>query len=101
MITTAPTTPFPYTTLFRSTVTVLQDDGLTAAQGGDGVTGFTPVAKRSTTVNPTDHHSADDVLSTPLTSTTDAAGHFSVTFVSATAGQVVGNASTSFVLNGV
>jgi hypothetical protein len=24
------------------TVTVLQDDGLTAAQGGDGVTGFTP-----------------------------------------------------------
>src|SRR5260370_354031 len=37
----------------------------------------------------------------PLTGTTDANGQFKVTFTSASAGQVVGNASTTFVLNGV
>ena len=84
------------------TVTVMQDDGLTAAQGGDGVTGFTPVgAGKAVTVTLTDKNGAVDVPSTPLTGTTDANGQFKLTFTSASAGQVVGNATTTFALNGV
>jgi hypothetical protein len=81
------------------TVTVLQDDGLTAAQGGDGVTGFAPAAGQSVTVALANLNGAS-TPATSFTGTTNAAGQFQVTFTSATAGLVVGNASTSFVVGG-
>src|SRR5262249_26286676 len=83
------------------TATVEQDDRLTAAQGGDGVTGFAPSANRTVTVTLSNQNGASASPAGPFTLTTDANGQVSVTFTSASAGQVIGNASTSFVLNGV
>jgi hypothetical protein len=68
---------------------------------GDGNGFVVPVAGQLVTVTLTDKNGAVDVPSTPLSGNTDASGHFSVTFTSATAGQVIGNASTSFTVNGV
>src|SRR5262249_8049632 len=83
-----------------------------AAQGGDGVTGFTPVgAGKSVTVTLAGVNGAVPDVSAPsdlpaanpstVTGATNASGQFQVTFTSASAGQVIGNASTTFVLNGV
>src|SRR5207237_1156978 len=83
------------------TVTVLQDDGLAiGAPGWDAFNGFGASAGRAVTVTLTDKNGAVDVPAGSLPRTTDANGQFQVTFTSATAGQVVGNASTSFALNG-
>src|SRR5262249_37709729 len=86
------------------TVTVLQDDGLNADQGGDGVTGFTAAVGALVDVTldgqngavpdvsaPTDLAPADP--STLLDLVTDANGQVKVTFSAATAGLVVGTAS--------
>jgi uncharacterized repeat protein (TIGR01451 family) len=75
------------------TVTVLQN-------AGDGA-GFVAAANDPVSVALTSTNGANAVPSTPLSGMTDAGGHFSVTFTSATAGQVIGNATTSFTLNGV
>jgi uncharacterized repeat protein (TIGR01451 family) len=74
-------------------VTVMQN-------AGDGK-GFVAAANDPVTVTLTDQNGAHSVPSTPLSGTTDAAGHFSVTFTSATAGQTTGSATTTFTLNGV
>src|SRR5262249_7351807 len=59
------------------TVTVLQDDGLTAAQGGDGVTGFTAASGANVAVTLTGAGGAGAILeSGSLTGTTDGSGHF-------------------------
>jgi hypothetical protein len=75
------------------TVTVLEN-------AGDG-NGYVAAANEPVTVALTSTNGAAAVPSTPLTGTTNASGQFQVTFTSATAGQVIGNASTSFTLNGV
>src|SRR5438067_1378013 len=49
----------------------------------------------------TESNGAVDNPAGPFTLTTDASGQTTVTYTSATAGQVTGNASTTFVLNGV
>src|SRR5262245_49061177 len=77
-------------------VTVLQDDGLSAAQGGDGVTGPGPAPVGTMpTVTLTDANGAVQNVSenTCGTTGTDAAGKCSVTFTSATAGTVTGSAT--------
>ncbi len=93
------------------TVTVNQDDGLNADEGGDGVTGFAPVTGAAVTVNldgtngaipdisaPTDQAPADPSSESGLT---NASGQFDVTFSSATAGKVTGNGYVIFTLDGV
>jgi hypothetical protein len=84
------------------TVTVLQDDGVAAgAPGGDAFNGFGPAANRTVTLTLANQNRAQASPGGPFTLTIDGSGHASVTFTSATAGQVIGNASTTFVLNGV
>jgi uncharacterized repeat protein (TIGR01451 family) len=83
------------------TATVLQDDGLTADQGGDNVTGFGPAAGASITVALTNTGGAVAIPSTPLSGTTDANGQFSVTFTSDSAGQVTGSATATPSVGGV
>jgi uncharacterized repeat protein (TIGR01451 family) len=84
------------------TVTVLQDDGLPAgAPGGDAFNGFGPASGASVSVSLTSTNGATAVPSTTLSGTTDGSGHFAVTFTSATAGQVVGNATTTLSVSGV
>jgi hypothetical protein len=69
------------------TATVFQDPGTgTFVPVGAGV----PV-----TITLTNQHGATAVPSTPLSGSTNASGQFSVTFSSATAGQVLENASTT------
>src|SRR5438270_2522890 len=77
------------------TVTVMQDDGLTAAQGGDGVTGFTAASGASVTVTLTNSSGAVANPAGPITGTTNGGGQFSVTFTSNTAGTVTGNATAT------
>src|SRR5262249_43002030 len=80
------------------TVTVLQNDGLTAAQGGDGVTGFTAAAGANVAVTLTDGGGAGSILlSGSLTGTTDGTGQFQVPFTSASAGTVTGHAAADVV----
>jgi hypothetical protein len=86
-------------------VTVSQDDGLTAAQGGDGVTGFGP-APSNTQVSVSLVNS--DGAAYTLTGTGDlcanpgtSGGTCTVTFTSATAGTVTGNASVILSVGGV
>src|SRR6185295_5466436 len=85
-----------------------QDDGLTAAQGGDGVTGFTAAAGKAVTVTLDGINGAIPDPITPnqapadpsvVNGVTDASGNFLVTFTSATAGQVIGTASTTFTID--
>ena len=57
-------------------------------------------ANQLVTVTLTDTNGAVDVPSTPLSGNTNSSGQFSVEFTSATAGQVIGNATTSFTVNG-
>ena len=82
------------------TATVQQDDGLTAAQGGDGVTGFAPVTGAPVTISLTASNGAAPSPAGPFSGTTDAAGHFSATFSSTSAGLVIGNATTTFSIAG-
>jgi uncharacterized repeat protein (TIGR01451 family) len=67
---------------------------------GDGL-GYVAAANEPVTVTLTGQNGAVPIVETPLSGTTDANGHFSVTFTSDSAGQVLGNASSTFTLNGV
>src|SRR5262249_36866041 len=49
----------------------------------------------------TNTNGAVAIPATPLSGTTNSSGQFQVTFTSDSAGQVIGNASTTFTLNGV
>jgi uncharacterized repeat protein (TIGR01451 family) len=68
---------------------------------GDGNGFVVPVANQLVTVSLTSINGANAVPSTPLSGNTNASGQFQVTFTSATAGQVIGNATTSFTVNNV
>src|SRR5438270_681463 len=83
------------------TVTVLQDDGLTAAQGGDGVTASSPAGGASINVTLTNSRGAVANPPGPITGTTNSSGQFQVTFTSNTAGTVTGNATTTLTVGGV
>jgi hypothetical protein len=86
-------------------VTVSQDDGLTAAQGGDGVTGFAPAPNGTQpVVNLANSDGAfytlvgtGDLCANPGTS----GGTCTVTFTSATSGTVTGNAAVTLLVGGV
>jgi Prealbumin-like fold domain len=81
------------------TVTVEQNDGLAADQGGDGVSGFGP-APDGTTVTVTLTGFAIDVVDTcGGIGTID--GQCTVTFTSNVAGPVIGHASATFAVGGV
>jgi uncharacterized repeat protein (TIGR01451 family) len=76
------------------TVTVLEN-------AGDG-SGYVAAQGVTVTVALTSPNNANPILeSGSLTGPTDANGQFQVTFTSSSAGDVIGNASTSFTLNGV
>src|SRR5262249_6121184 len=66
---------------------------------GDG-TGFHPFTCTSVTVTLTSQNGAAANPAGPFTGTTNASGQFQVTFTSATAGKVIGSATTSLTLNG-
>src|SRR5262249_8010658 len=83
------------------TVTVLRADGLPAAQGGDGVTGFTAAAGANVTVTLTNAGGAIANPAGPITGTTNASGQFAVTFTSNSAGTVTGNATATLTVGGV
>jgi uncharacterized repeat protein (TIGR01451 family) len=75
------------------TVTVKEDLG-------DG-NGFVPAANEPVTVTLTSSPGVNPIVETPLSGTTDASGQFQVTFTSATAGEVIGSATTTFTIQGV
>src|SRR5205814_1682509 len=88
------------------TVTVQQDDGLTAAQGGDGVSGFTPATVGNVDVSLTDSNGAVSVLNAaassfddnqPTGDNLDNSGQCTTVFTSNSAGQVTGHATVSLV----
>jgi hypothetical protein len=85
------------------TVNVKQDDGLTAAQGGDGVTGFANAPNGTKPiVTLTDsggaiHNISSNTCASPGTS----GGNCSVTFTSNTAGTITGHATVTFSVGGV
>src|SRR5262249_6265128 len=83
------------------TVTVLQNDGLPiGAPGGDPYNGFGAARSENGTVT----LSASGAVPNPpgpFTGMTDANGQFKVTFTSATASQVVGNAAAHLTVSGV
>jgi hypothetical protein len=93
------------------TTTVLQDDGLNAAEGGDGVTGFT--ARSGVNVDVTlvgtlgavpDINGPTNLapaLTSNISGNTNASGQYAVDFTSITAGTVTGNATTTFLIDGV
>jgi len=82
------------------TVTVLADDGIPANLGGDNHTGPLPAANANVTYVLTGSNGAVPNASTSLTGTTDANGHFSVTFTSAKPGLVTGTASAMVSVGG-
>jgi uncharacterized repeat protein (TIGR01451 family) len=83
-------------------VTVLQDDGLpVGAPGGDAFNGFGAAAGAAVAVTLTSTNGATAAPSTALSGVTNASGQFLVTFTSATAGQVIGNATTTLSVSGV
>jgi uncharacterized repeat protein (TIGR01451 family) len=75
------------------TVTVL-------ANAGDGK-GYVPAASVPVMVTLTGPNNVSPITESPLSGPTDPSGHFQVTFTSDSAGQFLGNASTTFTLNGV
>jgi hypothetical protein len=85
------------------TVSVQQNDGLTAAQGGDGVTGYAPAPNGTTpVVTLTDSGGAiSNISSDTCASPGTVNGLCSVTFTSNTAGTVVGHATVTFSVSGV
>jgi hypothetical protein len=84
-------------------VEVQQDDGLTAAQGGDGVSGFGPAPNGTQpTVTLTDAGGAINQISdNTCAGVGTVAGICSVTFTSNTAGTVTGHATVTFSVGGV
>src|SRR5262249_20438390 len=88
------------------TVTVMQDDGLTAAQGGDGVTGFTNAGNGHVDVTLTDSNGASHVLDA-VSSTCDDAGQNLVngqcteTFTSNSAGKGTCPGTVTLTVGGV
>ena len=82
-------------------MTVQQDDGLSAAQGGDGITGFAVAVRANVMVTLTNAGGTVATPAGPFNGVTNASGQFSVTFTSATAGQVIGNATTSLIVGGL
>src|SRR6516164_3805887 len=89
--------------LHTFTVHVEQDDGQTAAQGGDGVTGFAPVAGAHPTVTLTPSGGAvvaPGTVDTCAGAGTLANGNCTVTFTSNHAGEVTGHASVTLTING-
>ena len=91
------------------TVTVLQDDGLTAAQGGDGVTGFTAATVGNVDVTLTNSNGALAVLDTvastsddnqPIGDNLNDSGQTTTVFTSASAGLVTGHAAVTLVVGG-
>jgi hypothetical protein len=84
------------------TVTVEQNDGLTAAQGGDGVSGFGPAPNGTIpTVTLTDSGGAISNISNNTCTSGTTGGTCSITFTSNTAGTVVGHATVTFSVSGV
>jgi hypothetical protein len=85
------------------TVTVQQDDGLAADQGGDGVSGFGPALDGTiVTVTLSDSNGAiSNITSNTCASPGTVGGSCSVTFKSNTAGLVTGHASVTFGVGGV
>jgi uncharacterized repeat protein (TIGR01451 family) len=75
------------------TVTVLQN-------AGDG-NGYVAAANVPVTITLTGQNGAVPIPETPLSGHTNASGQFAATFTSDSAGHVLGNASTTFTLNGV
>src|SRR5262249_51345934 len=67
---------------------------------GNGL-GYVPAVGAPVTVTLTNMNGAVANPPGPFTLTTDSSGHALVTFTSATAGQVIGNATTTLVVNGV
>ncbi len=85
------------------TVNVQQNDGLSAAQGGDGVSGFGPAPDGTTpTVTLSDSGGAISAISqNTCASPGTVNGSCSVTFTSNTAGTVTGHATVTFSVGGV
>ena len=100
-ITISPDATNPINAPHTFVVTVQQDDGLTAAQGGDGVTGFTAAVGAGVMVTLTNVGGAVATPAGPFNGVTNVSGQFSVTFTSATPGQVIGNATTTLIVGGV
>lgn len=85
-------------------VNVQQNDGLTAAQGGDGVTGFTAAPNGTKpTVTLTNDSTSNYAVSSNTCAPTPgtSSGSCSVTFTSNTAGTVTGHAAVTFSVGGV
>ena len=92
------------------TVTVMQDDGLSAAQGGDGADGFTAAPVGNVDVTLTDTNGAVSVLDAaastcddnqPAGDNLDASGQCTTVFTSNSAGQVTGHATVELTVGGV
>src|SRR4029079_14872438 len=90
--------------------TVLQDDGLTAAQGGDGVTGFTPAKVGNVDLTLINQNGAVAVLNAAASTTDDAQpsgdnldnnGQAIGVFTSSSAGQVIGHGKVTLDIGGV
>ncbi|MFL5981692.1 MAG: beta strand repeat-containing protein [Gaiellaceae bacterium] len=85
-------------------VQVFQNDGLTAAQGGDGVTGFTSAPDHTfVTVSFTNQNGANwqTTLDTCASPNGTSGGSCSVTGSSASAGDVIAHATVTFSVGGV
>jgi hypothetical protein len=89
---------------------VEQDDGLTAAQGGDGVTGFKAVSGAAVTTSISNSNGATSSMTggtcgntsgTTGSGTTNASGQCTIIITSPTAGVTVANASTTFSITGL
>src|SRR5204863_476676 len=102
-ITITPSAVNPVNGLHTFTVTVMENDGINAGQDitgdgiadGDGATGFAPAPNGTpVTVTLAGTNGAVPVPAGPISGTTTG-GIFTVTFTSATAGLVTGNASTT------
>jgi uncharacterized repeat protein (TIGR01451 family) len=92
-ISIAPNATNGLTELHTFTVTVL-------ANAGDG-SGYVPAVNAPVTVTLTGQNGAVPIPESPLSGNTNASGQFQVSFTSDSAGQVLGNASTTFTLNGL
>jgi uncharacterized repeat protein (TIGR01451 family) len=92
-ITIAPNATNGITEPHTFTVTVVEN-------AGDG-NGYVAAAGVPVSVTLTNTNGANYILETPGSGTSDANGQFQVTFTSSSAGDVLGDASTTFTLNGV
>ena len=108
-ITIAPDKTNEVGTSHTFTVTVQQDDGLTAAQGGDGVTGFGPASALVTTSIANSNGATAQLTGGTCGNTsgtigsgsTDANGQCTATISSPTAGLTVANATATLSVAGV